>query len=195
MRSRYVKKCTCKSFPVITKSTENLPKSVLDIELEVTCSNCGRLYKEVNSKHTRMDKSEVLKELPMPFDHPSKEEQITITQPEIVDPKKWDMGEGEGGLDNNGSDNIETRESEEVSHQEKEPISFETENPTLEIKSEEEKRDSDEAGSPDPVEKAPKKGRGRPPGKKNGSESVELAERPVGDSLEDCGVPLSDILA
>lgn len=197
MRSRYVKKCDCKSIPIIVRKVDTLQKGVLDIEIEVSCVECKRLYKEVGAKRTRMNDPDILGEIVKPLLASSSEELVensSYSGPFPTGKKGSETGE-EHGLEGSGGDTIETRESEEVPQQKEEPIGFETENPTPEIKSEEEKRDSDEAGSPDPVEKAPKKGRGRPPGKKNGSESVELAERPVGDSLEDCGVPLSDILA
>jgi len=188
MRNRYVKKCKCTSFPIITKSTEYLPKGVLDIELEVTCANCGKLFKEVNSKRTRMTNPETLKEMTMPFNN----------QSIFTDTEESETGEVDE-LDN-GSDNIETGKSEEVLQQEEEQTNTPTENENPEDESQDEKRDSDEAGSPDPIETPPKPRRGRPPGKNKGTESaeltdVELAERPVGDALEDCGVPIGDLLA
>ena len=196
MRNRYVKRCNCESPPVVTKSTTISLKGVLDIELNVSCPGCKKPYKEVVSKKTRMINPQISVEITkhLPGSEEIGEELILDHQPEFTDAEESGTGV-EDGLAGKGIDDIETGESEEVSGKKEEPTGTPTEVENPKNASGDKGRDSDEARSPNPFEEHAKKRRGRPPGKKEGTEPVDVVERPFEKALEDSGIPLGDILA
>ena len=170
MRNRYVKKCKCDSFPIVKKETDLLPKGVLDICVEVLCSECGRKFKEVNSKKTRMNNPqtsfEEIKEVPYKIDL----EDILIES---------EVDDGLGDDQKKESSDISLQEEEQdAPKSEKIPEVGEEEDPA---------RDNDEGKKEDEVkiQKTQKKRKPKTP--------VEVPDRTVKEGLNDSGVPLDDL--
>jgi len=185
MRNRYVKKCKCASFGITKKEVDLLPKGVLDISIEVICSECGRKFKEVNSKKTRMNNPqtslEEIKEVPYEIDL----EDVIIVRDPAADQKYITVTSESEVNDEPGNDKEE--ESSDINLQEEEPDAPKPEKIPKVSEEEDPARDNDEGKKEDEI-KIPKT-----PKKRKPTASVEVPDRTVKEGLNDSGVPLDDL--
>ncbi len=196
MRNRYVKKCGCSSFVVVTKSTVISQKGVLDIELVVSCKRCKRPLKEIYSKRTRMVNPKVVNTIEKAPEMPVKEElfdkEFNAVEPQkepvIIEYNETEEIANEQAV--NRSNGVPERESEEVTVEKEKPNDHA---PEAETKSEfpDEERDRDEGGTPDKVQTQEEGRLDRTPGKAVGT--ADVSNRSIEESAKDSGIPLSDI--
>ena len=181
MRNRYVKKCRCDSNPVVTKKTATLRKNVLDIDISVLCPECGRDYKEVPPKRTRMENPEILVEVIDPHKPGESPDYPADTGVE-------DESNGAGELQQN------TESAEGNGKKEESPSTPKKEKAEV-AKAKDPGRDADEGITEDKVEEEKKKGPGRPRGKAARDKNIDVPvyEQTTEEALEDSGVPEEDL--
>jgi cobalamin biosynthesis protein CobT len=177
MRNRYVKKCACDSNPVVLKKTVKLRKEVLDIEITVSCPECGRLYKEVVAKRTHMENPDILLE--------------TGYDELLID------SDNTGAEDeSNGSGELQQEaENTEGNRQEEKSSDTAPEEKTEKAEPKDPERDSDESSEKGPVEKEEAPKRRRPPGKAARDKDINkpVYEKTTEEALKDSGVPKADL--
>lgn len=177
MRNRYVKKCECDSNPVVMKKTVTLRNNVLDIEVTVSCPECGRLYKEVVAKKTRMENPDILVETGY--------DELLI---DSDDTGANDESNGAGELQQN------TESAEGNGKKEESPSPAKKEKAEV-VEPEDPGRDADEGVSEDEIKEEKKKGPGRPRGKTARDKNIDVPvyEKTTEEALEDSGVPKEDL--
>lgn len=163
MRSRYVSKCKCKKSPIVSKELGILKKGVLDIEVSVKCSICGKPYNEVGPKRSRMIDSKIVKEA------------IDIPEEPTVEIYNGPENTGNFDQENKSTDGSILEEEQTGSEQTEEKI----EDPEIQ-------RDE---GSQENQVKDKKTFKERFLGKGN----KPLPDRTTDEALEDNGVPKEDL--
>lgn len=181
MRNRYVKKCMCECNPVVTKKTAVLHKSVLDVEILVTCAGCEKPYKEVVGKRTPMENPDILEKIVEVNGHdgPSVDPDETGVEDESI---------GTGELQ-------QETESIKGSGPEEKSTAIAPEEKTEKVEPKDPERDSDESPEKDPVEKEETPRHGRPIGTATRDKDIDkpVYEKTTEKALEDSGVPKEDL--